>query len=100
MTTKLTKKSQSKLCSISELFVNHVVRIAHLRFFVLYYEFIIKHKELAFKFMLEFLKDLYSEQWNTLTQSLWSEVWEHTSETFSNEKRRKFNNIIMNQFLK
>jgi hypothetical protein len=75
MTTKLTKKSQSKLCSSSELFVgfvNHVVGIAHLRF--LRHNFIIKHKELAFKFMLEFLKDIYSEQWNTLTQSLWSEV--------------------------
>jgi hypothetical protein len=23
-----------------------------------------------------------------LTQSLWSEVWEHTSETFSNEKKK------------
>jgi hypothetical protein len=90
MTTKSTKMSQSKLCSSSELFVgfvNHVVGIAHLRF--LRHDFIIKHKELAFKFMLEFLKDLYSEQWNTLTQSLWSEVWEHTSETFSNEKKKK-----------
>jgi hypothetical protein len=67
--------------------VNHVVGIAHLRF--LRHDFIIKHKELAFGFMLEFLKDIYSDHWNTLTQNLWLEVWEHTLETFSHEKKKK-----------